>query len=278
MGRKSDKQEWDVRTNMSPNPGAQGTLFSGGKKYSSPERYPRGYTPDRLHGVLEAAGDVRVEHPYSYGTEAQRKAGDKHMQAPKAHYIDTLARSTVPTEDVAATSHSVAHDDMSLVQGNGAAGIHMNLQSGSQVITKAAHVGNRTPIHEIGHAVSSRDSTDHSRYSNDDQQGHEEAYADDYAITHYRDRRGNSDWSATGYQMNHMRSPSIRSEGFWDSYSAAKKLNLDVVPARYKFEANQRVTELDNNDRNRNPSHVEEYYHDPMIHEDLSLNEDASPT
>ena len=261
MPRKST--DWDVRTNLNASPGAQGTLFSGGTKYSSDARFPRGYTPDRLREVADHViepqiknytdGRGRVEVKGVESTNARSFApralgGDVVDKSPIRNVVDTIARSTVPVEHLQnlqfSSHHGIGrHQDSSLTEldehGGGAAGLYS--PAGSSGVPANAHgrasirvlptaAGTSTVIHEIGHHVSRTVAdTSHSNYGNAAQQGREEGFADDYAQEHFRDRRGRQ--VERGTYGGGVRS-SKRNEMFYQEYHHQRNM-IDPKHAAY---------------------------------------------
>lgn len=209
MVSKKRNTDWDVRTNLNAKPGAQGTLFSGGTKYSSDARYPRGYTPERLHEAANAiGGDVTGERGYTRGQGARAHyfrdykysgtAGRADSSARRTA-VDNLARSTVPAEDLQPAPGRTlnfwidpAHDQ-GLMDRNARGEYYATSPAQASrhdlyVHTQAAD--SPTLIHEIGHHASNIQGTEHSAYDTPARQGKEEGFADAYSFKHFRDRRG----------------------------------------------------------------------------------------
>lgn len=219
MAKKKAPTDWDMRSNINPSPGSQGTLFGGGTKHLSDQRWPRGYTPDRQKEVADAVVRPSVAvytdergAVVSRGTQSKefkdRKVnygmvdGEPHIayesRQPTRDLVDNIARSTVPAEHLGglqwrhhAEEHlksnnphttTLAHYDK---RGDA-------LSHGSPVIRlRTGEETTDTPIHEIGHHVSWNEGMEHSEYKTGMQRGREEGFADKYAFTHFRDRRGN---------------------------------------------------------------------------------------
>lgn len=229
MAKKS-KQDWDVRTNLNPSPGTQGTLFSGGKQFMSDKRYPRGYTPERANKVWETLVDTdsgsgiqgspmpRVWTGSPAG--AEKTVRGKHVSHIKEaqgyrDILDTISRSTVPTGylkgvDIHVRDRFTQHvSDLGLESelphhiNSSLAGMYNNADAVNRprIQVKPEFTTDSTVIHEIGHRVSDIQDTPHNirnldewKINNkglfDQRNGQEEAFADDFAHEHFRDRRG----------------------------------------------------------------------------------------
>lgn len=222
MVSRKQKQGWDVRTNLGAAPGSQGTLFSGGKSQMSDARYPRGYTPERQSAVHEA-----VQPAYF-------TAKDSHKAV--AEIRDTVARSTVPVEHLRGLQFAVARDDEYLTTEENRAGKHLyagiHIKSGSPehpstIALRPNATRGGTVIHEIGHHVSHGDGNEHSvNYSSASEHGgHEEAFADNYAETHFRDRKGKQVDQGI-YGGGEFAGTIQRSKSFWDGYRAHREYPL----------------------------------------------------
>lgn len=224
MGRTADKQDWDVRTNISASPGAQGTLFSGGKKYASDKRYPRGYTPERLADVKDSVDTSNAS--VSWGQQRTLEALHGHEKAkfvgdfgePNRRLIDAVARSTVPTDKLMYTDESGNKDDVIRFTtghptgslGEGIAGHYVSRQlqehqgnPGSRPVIAVTKGSEDSPtiIHEIGHHVDSEERGYHYHHTaNPVGMGEAEGRADAYADTHYRNRSGRAEkkWNYNG--------------------------------------------------------------------------------
>lgn len=235
MARKS--KDWDVRTNLNSTPGSQGTLFSGGTKHMSDERFPRGYTPERKAEISNAMFRVDPEHNtlrdhlYTGGTRADN--------APKRNLIDTVSRSTVPVEhlqpkaptrQLAFWTHHRSGDGTLGDEHEGHAGHYNRAPRGfdgirHDIVIDPAHTRGSTIIHEIGHHVSNLTDQPHSGVRTPETQGAEESFADNYAQTHFRDRRGKREIVPT-YGGGRFAGHIDRPEEFWQSYHAHRDNSL----------------------------------------------------
>lgn len=242
MTGKKSKQDWDVRTNLNPSPGSQGTLFSGGKQFAAEGRYPRGYTPERLHEVANAVGGSYAQgkgghagtfrdHPYGrYADNGEFVQTGRANNKPKRDLVDNIARSTVPVEHMTNTEpgrrlHFWVNDSFDAQME--AAGHLGNYQAAPpshsnrhDIFIKTDAVRGATPIHEIGHHVSHMAGTEHSAYGDDHQRGREEAFADEYAQQHFRDRRTGKETKVGVYGGGFISEK--RTTGFFDAYHAVR--------------------------------------------------------
>lgn len=171
-------KQWRMETNIKAAPNSQGTLFQGGNPTPREHgRWPRGFSPERRDEVAKMVGGY------------PRNAGERSAEGRQG--IHTIARSTVPSphlDGLYADFHSV---EVSAI-GDGRAGDYRTAGRTLGVMRIApGQAGGTTPIHEIGHHVSAQVERNwHSSYSTPGQRGQEEAYAENYAETHARDRRG----------------------------------------------------------------------------------------
>lgn len=172
-------------SNMKAAPNSQGTLFQGGNA----QRYPRGYTPQRQRDVLNSI------HPVAAGL-ARRESPEIRA------VIDNVARSTVPANRLTNVEFTAA-GSMGRQRGM-ASGLQIggSYQSGrrrypdgsegtySRVNVAAGQEGTTTPIHELGHHVSRIIGRPSADYNTTARKGADEGFAETYAETHWRDRRG----------------------------------------------------------------------------------------
>ena len=223
-------KDWQVGPVLKDKPGSQGTLFRGGTKYFSDARYPRGYTPGRLHEVANAVQQPYAkqgaksneyrDHPYK---TRNQETGDWEVvgranNEPKRRLVDNVARSTVPIEHLQPKAPArnlsfwvhesfdkqhAADNTAGTYQGDPPG--HMGSRNDIHIATNA--VSGTTPIHEIGHHVSNLMNTDHTAYGKGSARpvhvrGQEEGFADAYSFEHFRDRRGKRLESLRTYQPN----------------------------------------------------------------------------
>ena len=230
---------WDLRTNIKSSAGSQGTLLRGDQfELNQAKRWPRGYDPERQAEVREAVvGRLSQRDPLS----------DNNRFGPtRRDLIDTVARSTSPAEhfqdiqfapgqrpwrynstifDGRMSAPNVAGEyhphgpngDVPLDEYEDSGRTHSANPTAPTVLIQAGYERDVTPIHEIGHHVSTISDTEHSPFRTARQQGQEEAYADEYAQQHYRDRRGKS--------IEVEEYPGARSRGldFHDAYHQARR-------------------------------------------------------
>lgn len=194
--------------NIKAKAGSQGTLFQGGY----PTGNHRGYSPERYAEVRQ----------HTIGPQFTSAGGGTLPE--RVRMTETIARSTVPVGHIRGVKFTPGQSTLSTDGERSPAGIYhqkndyKGISQPSIGILKG-YEGSSTPIHEIGHAVSDKLRTPHSTYDTDHHQGSEEAYADNYAVEHFRDRKGNA--------MNTKR---IYGGGLWnktgafrDGYEAARK-------------------------------------------------------
>lgn len=190
-------EQFRMHTNIGPQSGSQGTLFQGGY----PKNWPRGYTPERMHEVVNATVhsglDPSTDHPSRSAETAQVR--------------NTVARSTVPVEHLRDVSW---YNNSSVTEG-GTRGKYIGAPRNptrAQIHIASGAGAEMTPIHEIGHHVSATvDKNLSAQYDSPSRRGAEEGYAENYAETHFRDRRGNrqasknvaGNWAYGDYEKKH---------------------------------------------------------------------------
>ena len=235
------KKDWDVRTNLNAKPGAQGTLFSGGSKFMSDRRYPKGYTPERQAEVADAVVEPSVQNflnkPKETSTGTQSKNfKDRRVTVglnpdyPEGYrmdsrqetrrLVDNVARSTVPLSHLSGVQFRTNHGDQML--GNNVAGHYDRrgdaMTHGDPVIRiREGAAATSTTIHEIGHHVSHTVAQNTHPYDAAGHSGQEEAFADNYAEQHFRDRARKPVERGTyggGQFAGHIQ----RTDEFWKSY------------------------------------------------------------
>jgi hypothetical protein len=223
------KKDWQVGPVLKEKAGSQGTLFRGGTRYSSDARYPRGYTPERQAEVREQIQPTRLSGSFDpVGSQQQR-----------ARIADTVARSTAPVAHLQGLQWAHVNPGEAITVGDTAAGAYFEsrdvkegsvaaeraggvYRSPAMVAVKPEYDRTGTVLHEIGHHVSHEiEQTEHSRpgnYSHESAHGGaEEAFADNYAEQHFRDRRGRQVERGT-YGGGQWAGRIQRSESFWKSY------------------------------------------------------------
>lgn len=218
---------WNYQTNIKNKPNAQGTLFSGGaSQIPADRRYPRGYTPERMQAVKST-----VQFP-----ERNYSRGPQRDFLNRENAAQTIARSTVPTKDLAGLTVRVLPFKGAII--GGGRGVY---EDDTQTALIAQHAsGDQTVVHEIGHHVSHRQSggvsygpgTPHDR-------GREEGFADRYADEHFRPdpaakkkmlddpRRGLSNYEPSALQTRDRNGRS-RGGDFTKGYNAARPLHTRV--------------------------------------------------
>ncbi len=212
----------------------QGTLFD---KRTMPktgdEQGPRGYSVNRLREVTAATKDVKYGYqgssegsPFGVVPQAGRmqtdwwSPGQKQvdpMARGKAKIRDTIARSTMPTEQLKGLTsiHSMGYDDR--IAGSYEPGYKsINLHNSGKPEgfsdemenhpKRTKHPEQRGPInpndevtlmHELGHHASNMKKR--IQYKTDPQQAREEGRADNAALTHWRE-----DTRSVGHEGGHF--------------------------------------------------------------------------
>lgn len=182
-------------------PGSQGTLFSGGEtRAGAGQPWPRGYSPERRRQVVHAlrmtdAAQTILRTP-NRGKPTPKTVGAPERRRDTNLGVETIARSTVPVEHLKGVEAEFGTEKA----GRDRSGTYYRNISGFDVTR--GHAQGPTAIHEIGHHVSDKiDRTDHAEYDTPERRGTEEAYAENYAETHYRDHRGRplADFHTTPY-------------------------------------------------------------------------------
>lgn len=258
------QKDWQVGPVLKSKPNSQGTLFRGGTKYSSDKRFPRGYTPERQAEVADAV--VQPSHKVFFNKPNETSTGtasdhfkDRRVTVglnPKypegyrmesrqetRRLVDTVARSTVPVDHLRGVQFRTNSSDQMLGQSNVSGHYDQRgdaMSHGDPVIRiREGRAAGSIPIHEIGHHVSSTQGNpwkSNYSYSSEDG-GHEEAFADNYAEQHYRDRKGRSTDVGT-YGGGKYAGRIERSDEFWDGYhknrsSAMYSAHVDRENAKY---------------------------------------------
>ena len=208
------EKDWQLGPVLKNKPNSQGTLFRGGTKHMSDERFPRHYTPERMHEVADAVNPFREGtrqgarshsyRDYEYKAPPTFEPAGRHNAQPQRDILETVARSTVPIEHLqpVAPARKLAFWSF---EGQDAQ-LRKEHVLGTYEHDPSGHMGSRndirirtdatrgtTPIHEIGHHVSHMLGNEHAaeNYNRGPQtRGQEEGWADRYAFEHFRDRRG----------------------------------------------------------------------------------------
>lgn len=182
-------KQFRMVTNMKAAPNSQGTLFQGGNA----QRNPRGYTPERQAEVL---GNL---HP---NTSAAMKSSETTRAV-----VGTVTRSTVPAETIRNVQFSGAGGPMRVARGSySGLAVGGTYQGGTRfsddfkqmtltgkVTVAPGQEAGSTPIHELGHHESRLLGRKSAEYNTPARKGADEGFAETYAETHFRDRRGRPD-------------------------------------------------------------------------------------
>lgn len=171
-------------------PNAQGTLFQVHPSQRTPQsRQPRGYSRERYDEVGKVTGILRpAKNPY-YGPVDLSKTriyGHGPTRNEYAQTLSTLARSTIPLEHFESnTPHFYAGSDL----GYGTAGEYQRGDPGR--VPPRLHIAtgyskDTTAIHEMGHHYLHMSGWNSSGNMEPGTRGHDEGFADRYAVEHYR--------------------------------------------------------------------------------------------
>lgn len=229
---------WDMRSNIKPKPGSQGTLFQGSSDQMTDAKWPRHYTPERLHQVREAVAPRQRafrDDMHEYDTAGETRK-----------LIDNVARSTVPAEHLQRLQFSPGRSASDMLTGSGdvemtAAGkynkpLSANPNSVGVIRLLRGAAEDPVAIHEIGHHASHLFGA--MTYGSRTEQGREEAKADAYAEEHFRDRRGRPT-SYSGYR--YVQPDSVRNAEFFAAYHSTRPR----PPAHRRQELHPHLPELD---------------------------------
>jgi len=206
-----------MRSNLKAKSGSQGTLFQGGKEQMTDARWPRGYTPERLHEVMG---------PITHGGQrwlAQGERGKERQTGPdRRDLIDNVARSTIPAHHLQGLQfypgvHLTEEGTIGNYRRKGTR-VGAATATGNQLHLAKGFADSPDAIHEIGHHVSF-ERADHPGYDTPASRGKEEAYADEYAQTHYRPPRGDQYYGGVGTYADGMPGGGRTAE-FYDAYHA----------------------------------------------------------
>ena len=191
-------------------------LFPSAPYLSDKARFPRGYTPERMQDVVR--NGPRVYGPSVSGSQSDPQviAAQKAAKLPNRRVRDNLARSTVSMGGEMKNTQIFTGQqfDTNHITGGPTGGeYHKPVEGGRMHTVKLAPGLEDTPvlIHELGHLDSFASGRGHSSYRSPEAKGAEEAYADDYAVRNFRDRRGRASATPEGgytraarsYQTDH---------------------------------------------------------------------------
>lgn len=152
-------EAWDMRSNIKGKPGSQGTLFQPRDKdalLNPQQRWPKGYTPERLNEVRGALKDTAVHaDPEGVGIEEEDHAGRARVEAQHRPRVEqAIARSTVPVKHLQGLSEIHDHVDEGTV-GTYWPAKRLGGPNSLAVDMSGYHVDSREAegvlIHELGH-------------------------------------------------------------------------------------------------------------------------------
>lgn len=201
------QKDWAVGPVLKNKPGSQGTLVRGGTKWSSDKRYPRGYTPGRRAEVDAAF----TQNSYK-DTVEPKTVFRPETRTSNEHYrqiLDNVSRSTIPVEHLAprVDDFNTTHP-MKVMGANEAAAqlkpsedAHYRYTPANawgarhvedELAVRPRYTRDHTSIHELGHHYDqlTRATGTHMGWKDVGHLGQAEAFADDYAEQHYRDKKG----------------------------------------------------------------------------------------
>lgn len=143
---------WDMRSNIKAKPGSQGTLFQPTKGVLNPQqRWPRGYTPERLNEVRGALAKTSISHPEHM--EDEHEPGDyREMYGYRERTMRAIAKSTVPAHHLIGLReiHGEPYQDPDT--GRSDQGTYWPREKTIGIDLTEAET-DKTLIHEIGHHV-----------------------------------------------------------------------------------------------------------------------------
>jgi hypothetical protein len=146
-----------MRSNIKAKPGSQGTLFQPTKSVLNPQqRWPQGYTPERLNEVRGALRETPITYPERY--EDEHEPGDyRQMMGYREGVTRMIAKSTVPAEHLEGLKgiHGEPDEDDY--------GTYMMKAKTIDIDPTNSHV-DQTLIHEIGHHFHNDGTTSQGSY------------------------------------------------------------------------------------------------------------------
>jgi hypothetical protein len=251
----SDGYKYDLRSNIGQQHGSQGTLFSVPERPRT-QAGPKGFSPARQDEVRKSLDFVHADalalddgKGYFTATPDGKSSGETKGRRAKAkrEVQDMIAKTSAPLPTHNRLDVKVVQDDdHTLKRGDRrAAGFFTNPISagGNSQITVALGALKRPNdpgrsmvlTHELGHVHSWDTYRPSSIYDTPEKQGTEEAYADDFAVTHTPQRiKGLS---------NHYRDypDTGRGAGFRESYDVARTTHREQDAAIDAYIANPNV-------------------------------------
>lgn len=155
---------YDLRSNIKDKPGSQGTLFQvKDKGLLNPEqRWPHGYTPERLNAVRDAVKDTRFETYAGANAADTDRSGKQTAVTPQRlwepldrdHFAKTVAKTTVPADDL----KGITEVNHKITMPHALAEYRPASRSIGWSGAKAS--ADRDLVHEIGHHVDNMRSRD----------------------------------------------------------------------------------------------------------------------
>jgi hypothetical protein len=297
-------RDWQIGPVLKNKLNSQGTLFRGGTKWSSDQRFPKGYTPERQAEVAEAVvrpstsvyldqrGVVKQTGTQSkeFKDRKVRTSGsmsDDNLvhdsRQPVRSLVDNIARSTVPVTDLSGVHFRVNQTTERLRKDT--VGGHYDrrgdaMTSGEPVIRiRGGQEDTPVAIHEIGHHVSYTQGNQHAvKYDTPETRGREEGFADDYALEHYRGFKGERESPYHVYAGGSRNEE--RTEAFYAGYHAhrgTEALPRLGEPSHWELRRNREAAEDDASALfHRVPDYANAYTGHPKVNPD-ALPEGKTP-
>ena len=215
-------ENWNMQSNIKAKPGSQGTLFQPASKsvLNPQQRWPQGYTPERLNEVREGLEKTVVTHPDHL--EDSHEPGDyRDIMGYRERVARSIAKSTVPPEHLeglkAIHGHPDADDHGTYWPKRKQIGIDM---------TQGGDI-DRTLIHEIGHHVHNDGTTSQGSMTafkeiervtekhawQDKSKYHDKPTGSGFAMAHNKVQAGVHEALADNYLTEHYRTGGRKSEG-----------------------------------------------------------------
>lgn len=241
---------YDLRSNIKNKPGAQGTLFQVKDKglLNPQQRWPQGYTPDRLNAVRAETRSIPIsapDHMYDQPEEDNQRQHGTTSMGYRERVNREIAKTNVPPEHLRRISE---------INGDPDEGTHGTYWKGGakdrtlavDMTDRDPHEARQTLTHEIGHhvnmtlaptphvhqMVSQIHAHDKAKkdYENGDRD-HWEPTATDTAMQYPRIRSGVDEAQADDYMVKH--------------YSTGGRKPRGATEGRYEqnFSEHQRKTE-----------------------------------
>lgn len=225
---------YDMRSNLKNKPDAQGTLFKVKDKglLNPQQRWPQGYTPDRLNEVREGLKAVPVsapDHFYEQPSDETQKMYGFNEYGTREKVTREIAKTTIPGEHLKGLTgiHGDPDDNTHGTYWKGSGrreiGVDMTGETGLD-----PHEQRKTLVHEIGHHVNmTLAPTPHvtklvaqlhatkeaTQQYEEGERPHWEPTATDVAMKFSRVKDGVGEAQADDYAVEHFRTGGRKSKG-----------------------------------------------------------------